>query len=86
VGIQTFNTQNTTFKIYPNPAQNIFTIETYQTDKQTINIFDVSGKLVLTQTINGTTGIDAGNLNAGVYNISITNSNGVVNKRLVIVR
>jgi len=81
--ISTYNTQNSTFKIFPNPAQNNFTIETTNAEKQTINIVDVNGKLVLSQTINGKTNIDASNLNAGVYNIDI---NGTINKRLVIVK
>ena len=72
--------------IYPNPAQNNFTIETNNTDKQILQITDVNGKQVLTQTINGTTNVDASNLNAGVYNISISSNTGVVNKKLVIVK
>jgi len=72
--------------IYPNPTQTNFTIETTYTDKQTLNVFDVNGKLVLSQTINGKTNIDASNLAEGVYNLSLINQNGVANKRLVIVR
>jgi hypothetical protein len=74
------------FQIYPNPAQNNFTIQTSNTDKQALQIFDVNGKLVLVQTINGTTSIDASILSQGVYNISITSNEGVVNKKLVIVK
>ena len=84
--IPKFKTQNPTFQIYPNPAQNNFTIEFSNNDKQIINVYDINGKQVLSQTINGTTNIDASNLNAGVYNISIINSHGVTNKRLVIVK
>ncbi|HTA63022.1 MAG TPA: T9SS type A sorting domain-containing protein [Bacteroidia bacterium] len=84
--IPTFNKQHATFQIYPNPAQNIFTIETSSADKQTVLVFDVNGKQVLQQTINGTTNIDASNLSAGVYNISITNNQSTKNKRLVIVK
>jgi hypothetical protein len=84
--ISTFKTHNPTFQIYPNPAQNNFTIELSNNDKQIISVYDVNGKQVLLQTINGTANIDASNFNAGVYNISIINSQGVTNKRLVIVR
>jgi hypothetical protein len=49
-------------------------------------MYDVNGKLVLSQTINGKTSIDASNLNEGVYNINIISNEGVVNKRMVIVR
>jgi len=85
-GITTFNTKNSTIQIYPNPTQNNFTIEVSNNDKQTLSVFDINGKLVLSQTINGTTSIDASNLAVGVYNISIANTQGVINKRLVIVK
>jgi len=77
---------NNQVNIYPNPTSNNFIIETTYTDKQTLQLFDVNGKLVLTQTINGKTNIDASNLAEGVYNLSLINAIGVVNKRLVIVR
>jgi len=51
-----------------------------------MQIYDVNGKLVLSQPISGKTNIDASFLNEGVYNISIICNEGVVNKRLVIVR
>jgi hypothetical protein len=72
--------------VYPNPTNGIFIIETNSTEKQTIQVFDVAGKLVLTKTITGTANIDAGILNEGVYNMTITGNESVVNKRLVIVK
>ena len=85
-GITTFNNQNSTIQLYPNPAQNNFTVEVSTNDKQTLSVFDVNGKQVLTQTINGTTNVDASNLNASVYNINITGSTGITNKHLLIVK
>ena len=72
--------------IYPNPNNGNFAIETNSATKQTLQLFDVNGKLVLIQTIIGKTNIDAGNLAEGVYNLNITTNDGVINKRLVIVR
>jgi len=85
-GIEPIINNNEQLNIYPNPTQSNFTIETTYTDKQTLQLVDVNGKLVLTQTINGKTNVDASNLTEGVYNLSLINANGVVNKRLVIVR
>jgi hypothetical protein len=42
--------------------------------------------MVLSQIINGKTSIDGSSLNEGVYNISLQSAEGVVNKRVVIVR
>jgi len=85
-GITTFNTQHSTFHIYPNPAQNNFTVEVSNNDKQTLSFFDINGKLILSQTIYSTTNIDASNFNAGIYSLNITNTQGTLTKKLVIVK
>jgi type IX secretion system substrate protein/PKD domain-containing protein len=85
-GIKTLNTQQAKLRIYPNPSNGNFIIETNEVTNQALNIFDINGKQVLSQTINGTTTIDASNLNAGIYNISIISGTGVVNKRIVIAK
>jgi PKD repeat protein len=84
-GIQTIS-NNLHVDILPNPSNGIFTIETNATNKQMVLIFDINGKQVLSQIINGTTTIDVSNLSQGVYNLSVISSDGVVNKRLVIVK
>ena len=99
--IANFNNEQE-INIYPNPSNGSFVIETNATypypsqeGKLTVNVYDVNGKIVLSQTIQstpnpskeGTTAaIDASKLNEGVYNISISSNEGVVNKKLVIVR
>ncbi len=73
--------------IYPNPNNGSFVIEPQNTLYNVhCTVYDVNGKAVLSQTINGKTTIDAGSLNEGVYNISLQSNEGVINKRLVIVR
>jgi hypothetical protein len=51
-----------------------------------MQVYDVNGKLVLSQIINGKIIIDASNLNSGVYFINITDENGVTikNDKLVL--
>jgi len=84
-GINQF-TIKTNFNIYPNPNNGTFTIETNNSVKQILQIFDVNGRLVLNQTIIGKTIIDADNLINGVYNINISSNEGVINRRLIITR
>ena len=72
--------------LYPNPVNGTFFIETNFTEKQTIHMYDVAGKLVLSQMILGKTNIDASMLNEGIYTISISCNEGLINKRLVIVK
>jgi hypothetical protein len=83
--IKQTTTNNVEVFIYPNPNNGSFIIETNNNTKQTIQVYDVNGKLVLTQTLSGKTNIDASSLNEGVYNVSIISNEGVENKRLVIV-
>jgi hypothetical protein len=86
LGIENYSRTHSLIKLYPNPANNSFTIETLENNKQLLQVFDVTGNLVLTQTISGTATIDANGLNAGVYNLNLISSMGVINKRLVIVK
>jgi len=85
-GISQISGLNSTISIYPNPNNGSFVIEPNSAVKQTLQVYDVNGKLVLSQTINSKTSIDASSLNEGIYNISLQSNEGVVNKRLVIVR
>ncbi len=72
--------------IYPNPNHGSFVIETNSTEKQLVQVYDVTGKVVLSQNIYGKTTIDAGNLNEGVYSVCVANNGGKINKRVVIVK
>ena len=86
-GIQKFASNNEQVNIYPNPNNGSFVIESQNTLYNVhCTIYDVNGKLVLSQTINCKTTIDASSLAEGVYNISLQSNEGVVNKRLVIVK
>jgi len=75
------------FVVYPNPAGNYFTIETGVTEKQLLQLFDVTGNLVLTQNIQSDKiKIDTYNLPEGIFNLCLTSNDQKINKRLVIVR
>jgi len=79
-------TNNQQISVYPNPASTSFVIETTSSEKQQLQIVDVTGKIVLQQTITGKTTIDAGLLSDGVYNITLVGNGSVANKKLVIVK
>ena len=72
--------KNSSIKIYPNPTNNIINIEGLnKNENNTIQIFDVQGKLVITKTITEKGTIDLSELNKGVYVIKI----GEVAQRIV---
>ena len=72
--------KNLNIKIYPNPTNNIINIEGLnKNENNTIQIFDVQGKLVITKNITEKGTIDLSELNKGVYVIKI----GEVAQRIV---
>lgn len=81
------NQTKTVMALYPNPSNGSFTIELNSKDKKFIQIFDINGKVSLSQTIeNGKVIIDGANLAPGIYNINIKGNNSVTNNKLVIVK
>jgi hypothetical protein len=75
------------FDVYPNPTNGTFTVNLNTKGKQSLQAFDMTGNVVLSQTIeNGKTTIDASHLAAGIYNISIKGTSSITNKKLVIVK
>jgi len=80
------NNKETLASLYPNPTTGTFTIELNIKEKQLLQVFDISGQIVLSKSIeNGKTTIDANHLAAGIYTINMKGSS-VINKKLVIVR
>lgn len=70
--------------IFPNPCKGNFTIKPEGLLKTFhCMIYDINGRALLDETINGKTDIGVYNLNEGIYNVNI---NGIINKKLVIMR
>jgi hypothetical protein len=72
-------------EIYPNPAKNFVTVSG-MTNTQSIQIFDLSGKLVKTQSVNNLERavVNTNDLNKGVYFVNIIGNNAPVTKKLII--
>ncbi|MCD6019312.1 MAG: hypothetical protein K0S53_2433 [Bacteroidetes bacterium] len=72
VGV-TEHTKNNEIKLYPNPAQNYFTItdNANQLENTTMEILNSLGQLVLTKTIDSNAHIDISNLPDGLYFIHL---------------
>lgn len=66
------DSKNQKIKIYPNPNNNIITIEGLnKNETSTIHVFDANGKIVITKIIKEYGSIDLSELNKGVYLIKI---------------
>lgn len=74
-------TSNLTFKVYPNPATDIMKID--MDGEYSINIYDVMGKKVLSQTqLQGASDIDVSALGIGVYMLEVTQGEGTQMKKI----
>ena len=74
--------------LFPNPANDRMNIRFVQlTDLSTLSIHDLQGKLIVQQSIPaGTTviSIDTSQLSSGIYQVTNTTENSVMNQRLII--
>jgi len=76
-----------TVSVYPNPSDGNFVVTSSFAEQQLLQVYDVRGKLMVSQFIySGSTTIEANNLADGIYTLSVTGSKDRINKRLVIVR
>ena len=71
--------ENSRFLIYPNPTQNILTIDG---DYTSVIIYDVFGKVMITS--DSQNNIDVSSLSNGIYFISINTNNSIAVKRITI--
>jgi len=74
----TFDAKNTISKLYPNPADNMITIEfASDANTYTVELFDIVGKQVMVESgVKGTHRIHKGNLVEGMYLVRVTNQKG----------
>jgi len=73
--------------VYPNPANDNFTIKTDISGEYDLKMYDYQGKLVMSLNMSGTVqNIDVSGLEQGVYVVSISDEKQVVRKKLQILR
>ena len=77
---------NNQISIYPNPAKDILTVESGELKIDKIEIFDLTGKTLLTThySLLTTNSIDVSNLSNGIYLLQIYSDMGVLNKKIII--
>ena len=85
-GIEQFAGSSIPVNIYPNPSKGSFVIEPGNSTKQSMQLYDVNGKLVLSQTILGKTSIDGSALPEGVYTLHVLSNGNILTKQVLIVK
>ncbi len=85
-GIESLQSNNNLIKNYPNPSNGKFVVETALLEDASIEIFDITGKLVHNQTIvSNKTDVNI-NLNSGTYNLVLKANGTSINKNVVIAK
>ena len=77
---ETINTDKIT--VYPNPANNSFIVDYNRAG--VIKLYDMLGKEVLTQTVNGKTEININHLPKGIYSICVISGGKIVGNSKIV--
>jgi len=81
VGIQNPNKKNINLRIYPNPSEGVFQIES-TIAINTIEVYNSMGQLILTTKTSDK--IDLSTFEKGIYYATLTTGKGVVNRKLIV--
>ncbi len=75
-----------TSHLFPNPAQNKFTIQSKNSTLNTVQIFNTSGQILQSHTLNNLSDItlDISALPKGIYYIQTQNNQGIINRQQLI--
>ena len=84
VGIKNLAGNSEMLLAYPNPNNGVFIIETNSTEKQTLQISDITGKIVLSQYINSKITIDVNDLDNGIYFVQLKTNNNISTQRIIV--
>lgn len=74
---------NSKLNIYPNPTSNNVTVELLTNEISTLEVYDVSGKILFTQMLNDKTNtINIENLTSGIYFFKVNSSEGTTTNKI----
>jgi len=71
------------FSLYPNPASGFVNIETKNPGDKHVVVYDMLGKQVI-KTVVGGSELNISALKSGIYNLSVTQDNATVTKKLIV--
>ena len=78
-------TANNTFEVYPNPTADMLNIKFEDATDALISVMSLSGKEVMTSTVNGTqASFSTEGLSNGVYMIKVSNGTNVQMTKVVV--
>lgn len=83
VGVRKISASNNVL-IYPNPAKDNLTIDLGKEQSGTLQIINLTGKVIISETIiNNTFNVDLQNLSSGIYHLSISSQGKLFQTKLI---
>ena len=78
------NTNDLKFNVYPNPCDNLLSIDIDLLNQSSITISDISGKIIYQQKLNFMqTILDVSSLNSGIYFLELLSDNKKQIKKII---
>lgn len=75
---------NSKLNIFPNPASNKVTIELFTNEIPTLEVYDVTGKFLFTETLNNkVNSIDIEELASGIYFFKVSSLEGILTNKII---
>lgn len=72
--------------VYPNPVSDQLVVRHYLQDKMQLSVFDISGNLVISKSMNGSTEyLDVSTLSNGLYVVKLTANQGVTSTQRFVI-
>jgi len=84
--VQQINAINDTVSIYPNPTNNILTVEAKERDNYTVNVTDILGRTIYTTSLMDKIQIPVNDWQAGMYYVQVVSENGFKNVQKLMVK
>jgi hypothetical protein len=78
------NLSSNNFNIYPIPATNNLTIEAQNNDFTSLNLVDVTGKVILKKEFTQSTNLDVSHIAKGMYYLNLKTVEGKLTKQIII--
>lgn len=78
VGVEEVESDEPEIRIYPNPVQDVMTIQTNNSESSVFELVNLSGQVMRTFEIHGTSQVDVSDLPVGMYILKNAQSTGIV--------
>lgn len=85
-GVSSLPFQGPAIIVYPNPSNGTFCIKQNSNEPHHVEMYDIHGKMVLNQVIQGKTTIETIGLDSGIYSLILKGTAGVSIQKIVIAR